>query len=549
MNLAQIKTSHISKRKLFQIERAVVREMTNLWYKQECYFEGNFAENVDIDFTGRRIKITFPLIKGMRHGSPEATVNELMKSLILTMATDPHTGILLENYEYIIGNILDVFVYRIKEIGGRKFLLHRLQTLDLGFRISFGLGEAYYPVSNARHFLNEVLIGTSTSSPEETVETLREAVRETGMLGLKEQGVTFHIIMEKENEASFISLPLGAEQTNYVSLISEHTMRCNIIGSLTGDSSQQPGILKIDAPTHPLQFIRHKGFSLTLDEKALMEKLGAPRDLSKKDFSRDELLYLKLLFNEYVQLAYFLMSSRMIDPGLRLLIIFPRVNLFKIMHEESARILPEEPQTLGELASCHSMLFPLQDLRSQNREKKSYRIPERILQERRVAAIKALAQSTKVHVQTPLVSVERYLQRYVDGGLADQKILKRIHARLHAISTYLKKLHNLQQVVFDDTGKTLELEACARGKAVNQKKEALEEIAENIQIAEVEEMRDVVTTKMLDYLSSVTVKLDQLEKVSSPSIKKEIIQDLQSRTRLVLSQSGAFYRLVLGTDA
>ena len=89
MNLAQIKTSDIPKRKLFQIERAVVREMTDLWFRQGCYFEGNFAENADIAFQGQQIKVTFKLTRGLKQGSSEATVNELMKSLILTMATDP----------------------------------------------------------------------------------------------------------------------------------------------------------------------------------------------------------------------------------------------------------------------------------------------------------------------------------------------------------------------------------------------------------------------------------------------------------------------------
>jgi hypothetical protein len=548
MNLAAIKTSAISKRKLFQIERAVVREMTNLWYKQECYFEGNFAENVDVDFKGKRIKVIFTLTTGIHHGSPEATVNELMKSLILTMATDPRTNILLDNYEDIIGNILDVFVYRLNEIGGRKFLLHRLQTLDLGFRVNFGLGAAYYAIRNARHFLDEVLMSTSSSSPEETAEKLTEAVRETETLGLREQGVTFHIIIEKENEASFISLPLGTEQTSYVSLISEHTLRCNIIGSLTQDAGQQPGILKIDAPTHPFYFIRHKKVALELDEKSLMDKLSSSHELNRKDFSVDEIFFLKLLFNEYVQLAYFLMKSRRIDPQLRLLIIFPRVNFFKILHEEVPHIPSEEPQTLGELASYHALLFSPQEFPGETKEMKSLRIPERVLQERRITAIKALANSTIEYIQRPVVTIEQSLTRLQHNDQFDQKTLKRIHARLKAISSYLKKLHNLKRIVLDASGTVLALDQCIEDTPVDKKQNALEEIAESIQIAEIEEMRDVVTNKMLDYLSAMTVKLEQMEKISSPGIKKDIVQDLQDRTRLILSQSGAFYRLILGTS-
>jgi hypothetical protein len=278
-----------------------------------------------------------------------------------------------------------------------------------------------------------------------------------------------------------------------------------------------------------------------------MQKLSSSHELRKDDFSSDEFLFLKLLFNEYVQLAYFLMQSLRIDPGLRLLIIFPRVNFFKILHEEVPQIPPDEPQTLGELAAYHSLIFPLREFPGEQKEKKSYRIPERVLQERRIAAIKALANSTIDYIQAPLVRIEYELMRSEHKDPCDQKIITRIHARLKAISMYLKKLHNLQRIVLDETGRNLALDKCMEDTPAEKKQDALEEIAESIQIAEIEEMRDVITTKMLDYLSAVTLKLEQLEKISSPGIKKEIIQDLHDRTRLILSQSGAFYRLILGT--
>jgi hypothetical protein len=59
MDLAEIKKSDIPKRKLFQIERAVVREATDLWCKEKSYFSENFAENVDIEFRGTIINVTF----------------------------------------------------------------------------------------------------------------------------------------------------------------------------------------------------------------------------------------------------------------------------------------------------------------------------------------------------------------------------------------------------------------------------------------------------------------------------------------------------------
>ena len=63
----------------------------------------------------------------------------MMRGLILTMVTDQETGTLLKNHEAIIGNIIDVFVHRLKEIGERKFIFQRLQSLELGFDIAFGL--------------------------------------------------------------------------------------------------------------------------------------------------------------------------------------------------------------------------------------------------------------------------------------------------------------------------------------------------------------------------------------------------------------------------
>jgi hypothetical protein len=158
MNLASLKTSHIAKRKLFEVERAIVREVVDLWCKEKSYFNENFAEDVDVEFKGRRIEGSFSNNRLMQYGAPEATVNDVMKGLILTMATDQATGKLLKNHGAVIGNILDVFVHRLKEIGERKFIFQRLQTLELGFSIAFGLDKEFYPIKKARRFLEEVVM-------------------------------------------------------------------------------------------------------------------------------------------------------------------------------------------------------------------------------------------------------------------------------------------------------------------------------------------------------------------------------------------------------
>jgi len=546
MNLAQIKTSDIPKRKLFQIERTVVREMTDLWFRQGCYFEGNFAENADIAFQGEQIKVTFKLTRGLKQGSAEATVNELMKSLILTMATDPRTGELLENYDYIIGNILDVFIFRLREIGDRKFLMHRLMTLDLGFRVCFGLGDAYSGIRDARRFLDEVLISSNSSTPDETVGKLMEAVRETEKLGLKEPGVTFHIVMENENEASCVCLPLVMQETNFVSLISEHTLRCNFIGTTTGNGQYQPRMFKIDAPTRPLQFVHHKGYNFEFDEQALMDKL-ASSGLTRRDFSPEELFYIKLLFNEYVLLAHFFLQSGMLDTDVRLVLIFPRLNFFSILHEEKPELPPDEPQTLGELAAYYPLRFRMEEeIPDTARTDRSPRIPERVLQERRVRAIQALSSSTIKNLHNPLKKIHKDLKLFRERQLTDDKLLQRIRTRLQAISDFLKKLHSLKRIVIDEKSESLDLDS-GSGAETSLKIAALDEISSNIQIAEIDPLREVITTKMLDYLSFVTVRLEQIQKVTAPAIREEIVEELQAHTSIILSQSQAFYKLLVSS--
>jgi len=547
MKLSEIKTSDIPKRKLFQIERAVVREVTDLWCKEKVYFPENFSDDVEITFTSRRIKVNFSGKENMIVGSPEATVNEMMRGLILTMASDQNTGGLIDNYEDIIGNVLDVFVHRLKEIGERKFIFQRLQTLELGFGVTFGLSKEFYPIKKVRHILDDILMGASKSKPEEAAETLINDIRETESLGQEEHGVTFHIITTKKGkEASFISLPLGSAQASYVSLLGTHTLRCNIIGEAEGDNNIKTGILKIDAPSHPLNFIQYKRMPLSIDEKPFMEKLSTGTGLSKTIFTTDELTYLKLLFNEYVQLAYFLLKSDHIDEKLRLLIIFPRVNIFKILNEINPDIPVDEPQTLGELAALYVMLFKIRTPSKKKAEENSARIPERLIQEKVYEAIIAFSRNIIRNIYKPVTSVKRNVVYFMQDEYRNPEYLVETKIRIEETSNYLKKLRNMNTVVINkDTGE-LDLEASVNTTEKKKKVDALVEIIQSIQAAEIEQVKEIIVSKMLDYLSFVSIRIDQIEKVSSPYIKQEIVKEIEESSLNILIQAKSFYKLVMG---
>ncbi len=140
------------------------------------------------------------------------------------------------------------------------------------------------------------------------------------------------------------------------------------------------------------------------------------------------------------------------------------------------------------------------------RAERSPRIPERVLQERRVRAIQALSTSTINNIHNPLKKIGKDLKLLRERQLTDDKLLHRIQTRLQAISVFLKKLHSLKRVIIDEKHESLDLDA-GSGSDAQQKIAALDEISSNIQIAEIDPLREVITTKMLDYLSFVTVRL------------------------------------------
>jgi len=545
MNLADIKQSDMPRRRLYQIERLIVREATDLWCKEQSFFCDNFATDAEVEVSKKRITVSFGNTARMQHGPLEATVNELMRGLIVTMATDAQ-GRLLEDYAVIIKNILDVFFHRLLEIADKKFIYQRLQSLELGFGILFGLGSEFFPLRAERRVLEEILTSVSLSSASETASALINDIVEAGTLAQRELGVTFHIFMGSGDAASFLSLPLGMEQANYIALLGTHTLRCNILAEVGNDMNIKAGIFKIDAPQKPINFIRHKGLELELDEQALMDKLCTCRALAADDFSQQELLFTKVLFNEYVELAAFLLSSGRISPDLRLLIIFPRINIFSLMHAHNSAIPEHEPQTLGELAALAEYRFKIRQPAAQKPPRRRH-VPEKLIQEQVLLTTQAFARSIIKYVYKPVSDIRRGCISMVHKRFADETMPGSLRCRLDSISAYLKRLQVIEQVVIDPSSTMLDLDASSRPREKQEGRgEALAEIVSDIQLAELEQVKDIVVNKMIEYLSFVAVRLEQIERISSPGIKEEIAQDIESASQSILKQARSFYTLMTG---
>lgn len=546
MNLADIKQSDMPRRRLYQIERLIVREATDLWCKEQSFYCDNFAADAEVVVSKKRITVSFDNTARMQHGLPEATVNELMRGLILTMAADAR-GRLLPDYAVIIKNILDVFFHRLLEIADKKFIYQRLQSLELGFGVLFGLGEDFYPLRAERRMLEEILTSVSLSSPRETAGELINNIIEAGRLAQRELGVTFHIFMGSEDAASFLSLPLGMEQANYIALLGTHTLRCNLLGEVGNDMNIRAGILKIDAPQKPLNFIHHKGLELDLDEQALMDKLCSPQALDSADFSAQELLFIKVLFNEYVELACFLLSSGGIAPDLRLLIIFPRINIFALMHAENNVIPEHEPRTLGDLAALAGSRFKVRQPAVAHKPQRRRHVPEKLIQKQVLLTTQAFARSIIHHVYRPVADIRRGCISMAQKDFKDALVPGSLRCRLESISAYLKRLQNIEQVAVDPTGRILDLEASIHPREKQAGRgEALAEIISDIQLAELEQVKDIVVAKMIEYLSFVSVRLEQIERISSSGVKHEINGEVESASLTILNQARSFYKLMMG---
>jgi len=545
MNLAEIKQTDIARRRLYQIERLVVREVTDLWCRERSFYSDNFAADVQVDISTKRITITLGNTARMQHGTPEATVNDMMRGLILTIAADAQ-GRLLADYAVIMKNILDVFFHRLLEIADKKFIYQRLQSLELGFGIVFGLGPEFFPLRSERRVLEEILTSVSLSSARETVAALINDIIEAGTLAQREKGVTFHIFMGFETAASFLSLPLGMEQANYIALLGTHTLRCNILAEVGNDMNIREGIFKIDAPQKPANFIHHKGLTLEIDEQELMDKLCSPQALCASDFSPHELLFIKVLFNEYVDLARFLLSSGRIAPGLRVLIIFPRINIFSLMHQENSAIPEHEPGTMGELAALAGCRFTIEQPCVAHKPARRRHVSEKLIQQQVLLTTQAFARSLIRHVYKPVSDIRRGCIAMANKRFADAQAPVILRQRLESISAYLKRLQAIEQVVIDPSGTVLDLDASSRPREKHAGREALAEIISDIQLAELEQVKDIVVAKMIEYLSFVSVRLEQIERLSSPGIKEDIAHDIVCISQNILNQARSFYKLMTG---
>jgi hypothetical protein len=101
-------------------------------------------------------------------------------------------------------------------------------------------------------------------------------------------------------------------------------------------------------------------------------------------------------------------------------------------------------------------------------------------------------------------------------------------------------------VIKNDTGE-LDLEASVNITEKKKKRaDALVEIIQSIQTAEIEQVKEIIVSKMLDYLSFVSTRIDQIEKVSSPYIKQEIAKEIEDYSLNILIQAKSFYKLVMG---
>jgi hypothetical protein len=286
--------------------------------------------------------------------------------------------------------------------------------------------------------------------------------------------------------------------------------------------------------------------SLSLDEKSFMEKLSTGTKLSKSIFTKDELISLKLLFNEYVQLASFLLKSGQIDKNLRLLIIFPRINIFKVLNEINPGIPVDEPQTLGELASLYNLLFKIRVPCPKRGKEGSARISERLIQEKVYEAIIAFSKNIIRNIYKPVTSVKRNIFYFMQDEYRNPKYLVEAKSRVEEISNYLKKLKKVKTVAIKSATGELDLEATVNIREKKNRNSALVEISQGIQAAEIEQVKEIIVSKMLDYLSFVSTRIDQIEKVTSPYIKQELIKEIEDYSLNILIQAKAFYKLVTG---
>jgi hypothetical protein len=135
----------------------------------------------------------------------------------------------------------------------------------------------------------------------------------------------------------------------------------------------------------------------------------------------------------------------------------------------------------------------------------------------------------------------------VQEDFQDAQVPGSLRRRLESISAYLKRLQDIEQVALDPTGRILDLEASSRPREKQAGRgEALAEIISDIQLAELEQVKDIVVAKMIEYLSFVSVRLEQIERISSSGVKHEIAREIESASLTILNQARSFYKLMMG---
>jgi hypothetical protein len=201
---------------------------------------------------------------------------------------------------------------------------------------------------------------------------------------------------------------------------------------------------------------------------------------------------------------------------------------------------------LGELAALVKYRFKIRQPAAQKPRRRRH-VPEKLIQEQVLLTTQAFARSIIKYVYKPVSDIRRGCISMAHKRFADAEVPGNLRRRLDSISAYLKRLQVIEQVVIDPSSTMLDLDASSRPREKQAGRgEALAEIVSDIQLAELEQVKDIVVNKMIEYLSFVAVRLEQIERISSPGIKDEIVQDIESASQSILKQARSFYTLMMG---
>jgi hypothetical protein len=201
---------------------------------------------------------------------------------------------------------------------------------------------------------------------------------------------------------------------------------------------------------------------------------------------------------------------------------------------------------MGELAALAGCRFTIEQPCVVHRPARRRPVPEKRIQQQVLLTTQAFARSIIRHVYKPVSDIRRGGIVMANKHCADPQVPVALRQRLESISAYLKRLQAIEQVVIDPVDMMLDLDASSRPREKQKGREAVAEIISDIQLAELEQVKDIVVAKMIEYLSLVSVRLEQIERLSSPGIKDEIAHDIVSLSQNILNQARSFYKLMTG---